>query len=60
MYAVTYRITGSGAAFKIFYPFTASTSATITGLTNSVTYDVQIWAISVGGCTAGPVVTGTP
>jgi hypothetical protein len=60
MYAVSYRITGSGSAFKIFYPLITGTSATITGLTNSVTYDVQIWAISVGGCTAGTVVTGTP
>jgi len=60
MFAVSYRITGSGSAFQIFYPFVTSSPVTITGLTNGTSYDVQVWAISVGGTAASTVHTGTP
>ena len=57
-YIVAYRL-HSGGAYSVFYPNTTGTSMTITGLSHTTAYDVQVWALNSVGVTPSNVQTAT-
>ena len=60
-YSVQYRVSGVGPWRTFSDPVSTTTSATITGLTNGVTYEVRIAAVNAAGTgTESTAISGTP